>query len=141
MFQSALKTEGSLSNARAMAQLRQFYMRVMDLADSRNTIKHWENSRNRYIDQIMNYAQNKEGSTDPRLADIDNVEDAIKAMTKNHSDLNFLGWPLEIQSYVKVYHESRARRGTTNREKVLNAKYRHLMIEDKIKSLPFNESS
>ena len=93
MFQSALKTEGSLSNARAMAQLRQFYMRVMDLADSRNTIKHWEFSRNRYIEQIMAYAQNKEGSTDPRLADIDNLEDAIKAMTKNHSDLNFLGWP------------------------------------------------
>ncbi len=34
IFDSAVRTEGSFTNARAMAQLRQYYIRMVDLKDS-----------------------------------------------------------------------------------------------------------
>lgn len=65
-------------------------------------------------------------------------EDAIKLLTDGHSDLTFLGWPSEIPYLIKVYSETRYRRATNNREKIKKAKYRHLVCEDKLDSLPFS---
>ena len=37
-----MTTESSFSNARAMQQLRQFYMRMVDNQDLMECVKHWE---------------------------------------------------------------------------------------------------
>ena len=44
-----------------MAQLRQFYMRMMDPTDSWRYGEYWELSRNRYIQRISDKARNKDG--------------------------------------------------------------------------------
>lgn len=42
IFSPLVKTEGSFSNARAMAQLRQYYMRMIDFDDSQQSRLFWE---------------------------------------------------------------------------------------------------
>ena len=51
------RVEGSFSNARAMAQLRQFYMRMLDTQfDSKLCISHWESQRHRYHVEVTTMA-------------------------------------------------------------------------------------
>ena len=49
--------EGSFSSARAMAQFRQYYMRMMDLNDSQGMYDYWEKARDRYIFYTESFAQ------------------------------------------------------------------------------------
>lgn len=49
VFNSTVRTEGSFTNARAMAQLRQYYVRMLDLSDSLGLIRLWNDQLNTYI--------------------------------------------------------------------------------------------
>jgi len=58
------RVEGSFSNARAMAQLRQYYMRLVDgYSDRKKHIGHWESQRKLYLEQVVRFAQNKNASS------------------------------------------------------------------------------
>ena len=51
------KVEGSFSSGRAAAQLRQFYMRMVDTDDEKKTKKHWEKHKKRYVAYANELAQ------------------------------------------------------------------------------------
>ena len=54
--------EGSFSNARAIAQLRQYYMRMVDSNDQMKYITHWDQQRRNYIETIETEANYKDSS-------------------------------------------------------------------------------
>ena len=99
-----------------MAQLRQFYMRMMDPTDSWRYAEYWETSRGRYIQRINDQARNKDsGPAGVRLPSEDrNIDTAIKDVTKEHSDLTFLTFPEETGREVIIYPE---RSGGSRRNK------------------------
>ena len=78
-----------------MAQLRQFYMRMMDPTDSWRYAEYWETSRGRYIQRINDQARNKGGGANAIRTPGENLDldAAIKEATKDHSDLTFLSFP------------------------------------------------
>ena len=125
-----------------MAQLRQFYMRMMDPTDSWSYAEYWENSRGRYIERINDQARNKDGGpTAVRAPGEDrNIDTAIKDVTKEHSDLTFLSFPKETGREVILYPERTggSRRNRNQTEKgVTTAKYRHILYEDNYEQIPF----
>ena len=56
---SNVKLEGSLSSARAMAQLRQFYARIMDPEDRTGLSSLWETKRQDYVNKLGEKARKK----------------------------------------------------------------------------------
>ena len=63
IIQSSIKIEGSFSNARAMAQLRQFYMRIIDPEDIHGLQCLWENKRLKYSTEVVEEAMKSNGRT------------------------------------------------------------------------------
>ena len=123
LFHAKIKTEGSFTNARAMAQLRQYYMRLIDQQDQSNYHAFWDLSRKRYIDQITEEAKNGKAilqaqlealaNKNQRLAEeIEQIEeetedDFIKEMTSDHSDLTFLSWGEETDKTIILMPEGK----------------------------------
>lgn len=61
IFQGSQKIEGSFSNSRAMAQLRQYYMRLLDPDDRLRMQALWEKKRHEYSTIVLDEATNKSG--------------------------------------------------------------------------------
>ena len=74
VFNGQVRTEGSFTNARAMAQLRQYYLRMLDLNDSLGLISHWDTQLKSYVNDVTYEALNKEVSNDKKSAAASVVE-------------------------------------------------------------------
>ena len=144
LFQGSQKLEGSFSNARAMAQLRQYYMRLLDPDDSLRVQALWEMKRKQYSTLMVEEATNKGGKFQslPGSADVETSDQAIKLLTKLHSDLTFLYWPEPVaqRSTVNVFKESsRNNAQRFFKAQITRAVYRHIMTRDAPDKMPFAE--
>ena len=95
-----------------MAQLRQFYMRMMDPTDNWRYEAHWEAKRNSYIRKISDQAGNKGGGANSMRAPGENLDldAAIKEATKDHSDLTFLSFPENTGREIIIVKEKANKR-------------------------------
>jgi hypothetical protein len=81
-----IRCEGSLSSTRAIAQLRQFYLRAVDPTDSKTFQKDWEDKRNLYVKATIQEANPKDQQQRNRRL---NLQDPRLDSESNRLDCSF----------------------------------------------------
>lgn len=61
LIDAKIRYEGSYSYGRAMHQLRQFYVRVVDLSDTQRFISRWESKRIAFMQRVQDDALRRDG--------------------------------------------------------------------------------
>jgi hypothetical protein len=90
LIDGKIRYEGSYSYGRAMHQLRQFYVRVVDGNDTQRFISRWETKRIAYMKQIEEIAQRRNGQD---YETENERKESLLGVLKDFSDLSFKHWP------------------------------------------------
>lgn len=136
-FEGHGPTEGSLTSARAITQLRQFYMQMVDFEDHDNFFLNWKQNMGRYEKEMMLRVEQLTGPNNRDSQNKQKKEDEILSeLVLGHSDMSFRHWVFNDQQGVVIYGE---KRGQQDRIDILKLKkYRHQMVKDSRDEMPLS---
>ena len=114
LIDAKIRYEGSFSYGRAMHQLRQFYVRIVDQADTQRFITRWESKRIAFMQRVLDEALRRDGNGRQNFESDAERKEAIIDVLRDYSDLSFRHWPEKQrnidQSHIRLYPDGKKKK-------------------------------